>query len=639
MMERDTVTHGCFMVASSGIALRARYISQESAHSPNKRPRLNELNAKSDSTRTSNRATIQTLVSHLRAYFWESYQNPHVERPLPPSLRQAKAELLEQAIIDVAVELQHKGDASSYSISIDWHKTFVKLVQDGGLYRFLSADSKWKIFAIGQELDVFAQIAKTLLHKYNLSDLDWLDGLQPHDLADWFLRVHMSESESGWPHASIWVDILGISLDAALAFQEEFPQARYDVITEDGPASWISHPSMREMLRRQLKYWRGTNEGVPLQAIELVVKVALHSYNEAWKCSDNDENLKEEFAGVQKSAISLLRMVSGGNDELAFELSGKYGYFEGLCEISVAHERKADAALYALDPMFSTMQGRDLLNNLTFPLFVLQWHVNRSLYGHAINYGRHCVNDLNFIMERNSEMRKYRWIPALRQGHYDRTTELCLENCKENKGLKSTLWSLSMAKLTNKLVASQNQKVQQRQQEIEKKFELVSAQKQLLGDEVGKKGDSLLSSDELVELALEKLGDTFETDEKVRLALVGLAVCTSIEDTKAVYENISRIWAECLLADGAKWSDWAFGGAPLEIVREEASTDTVFGLVLEECRREKSLSKVTYGRHIEGAVIDRVADDNREGFIRVLRSFATPDVQGESLALGSIDLF
>jgi hypothetical protein len=558
---------------------------------------------------------------------------------MPPSLRQAQADR-GQAIIHVAVELQHKGDPSSHAISIEWHRSFVKLIQDGGLYRCLSGDEKWKLFGIGQELAVFGEIA-AMLQKHKQQDLNWSPSLQSHDLAKWLLEIFNNEEERGWPNSNIWYDILSVSLDTALTFRDEYLETMYDIVSEEMPEPlWLSHPFMREMLRRQLSHWRAAPESVPsLPVIELVAKTAMLSCSEGISAS---ESRKEEFAKIQRSAINVLRMVNGGDDELAFDLCIQYEYFEGLCEISVAHERKRDGHKYTLDPLFNRMQGSDLLNGMTFSQFVLQWHTDRGLFGHVINYGRHSIPDLNLIMDRNHRLRQYRWIPALRQKYYGKATDFFLENCQENKELKTTKWALSMAKLANKLVPSQNQQVHERQLNIEKTLELVNAQQMLLGAEVVEKKDEiLLPANELIELAVNKLVETYDMQARVRLAMVALAVCASLDDYNLAHEYTTRIWAECLLSNLATWSEWTrecSSDGDLPLVRDEALTNTVFGILLEECRKDPNMRKVCYGRNIENAVIDRViGDDNRESFTRILRAAADPSepVQAESLMVSS----
>lgn len=164
---------------------------------------------------------------------------------------------------------------------------------------------------------------------------------------------------------------------------------------------------------------------------------------------------------------------------------------------------------------------------------------------------------------------------------------------------------------------------------IERSLDLVDAQQMLLSDSEKEKDCPILPPNELVELAITKLEDCFNEDDRVRLAFVGLTVCNFMDDDKQVaMEQTSRIWAECLLADGARWTEWGLEGVgrsstDLAWLRDEALSSTVFGRLLEECRTEDSMKDVTYGRHIEKDVIDRVqGDENRESFTRVLRVVA-----------------
>ena len=636
MMERDNVTHGCYMVASSGIGMRARYMPQQNQlQSPSKRRRL---------------GNDKVLMQHLRSHFWMSYQNPNLDKPPPPSLLQADSVDLEQAVVQIGAELQQKGAPSTHSISLEWHQSFIKLLQDDGLYRHLSDNSKWNLLGIGQELKVFGEMAQFLLNEYKHSQeqevLDlWQRGLQPQSIADWFLTVQKSVEESGWLHSNIWYDLLGIASDSILEFRQEFAQRVYDVTTEGSPEPlWISHPSMREMLKRQIKYWKTNYQDVPLPLIEAVIKTTLLSYSESLApapASDESSSVRLEFAKIQKDGISLLRSLS--RDELAFELCVQYRYFDGLCELSVAHEKKRDARSYSLDPLFDTMKGVDSRSGWTFPQHVLQWHTDRGLYGQVINYGRHSIGDLNRIMGKNNQLRQYRWIPIVRQGFFGQATATFLENCNESNSLHEMQWALSMAKLTNKLSPIQSQHTKEQSLKIETKLELVDAQRMLL-DKPGKDCPNL-STDELVELAIKKLGDCFEEDEQVRLAFIGLTICKYLDDKQASMEQTSRIWAECLLANGAQWNEWALEGGgssneDLASLREQALSSTVFGRLLEECRKDNDMREVTYGRDIESVVIDRVqGDDNRESFTRVLRSVAAPvaaeTIQADSLMVST----
>jgi len=197
-----------------------------------------------------------------------------------------------------------------------------------------------------------------------------------------------------------------------------------------------------------------------------------------------------------------------------------------------------------------------------------------------------------------------------------------------------------MAKLANKVVPAQNKQAQDQKRKIERALELVDAHKMLLDDK--QETDHLMMQpDELIESVMKKLENSFEQEESVRLALVGLVVCNCIDnDEKFAMEQTSRIWAECLLSDGSQWTEWALegGGGDLGWLRENALSSTVFGRLLEECRKDDSMSKVRYGRDIETVVIDRVqGDDNREAFTRVLRAVAAPadSIQVQTLMVAS----
>eukprot|EP00535_Pseudo-nitzschia_heimii_P005390 CAMPEP_0197180364 /NCGR_PEP_ID=MMETSP1423-20130617/5005_1 /TAXON_ID=476441 /ORGANISM="Pseudo-nitzschia heimii, Strain UNC1101" /LENGTH=1088 /DNA_ID=CAMNT_0042630435 /DNA_START=171 /DNA_END=3437 /DNA_ORIENTATION=- len=636
MMERDNVTHGCYMVASSGIGMRARYMPQQNQlQSPSKRRRL---------------GNDKVLMQHLRSHFWTSYQNPNIDKPPPPSLLQADAADFEQAVVQIGAELQQKGAPSTHSISLEWHQSFIKLLQDDGLYRHLSDDSKWSLLGIGQELKVFGEIAQFLLNQHKHSqeqevvDL-WQRDLQPQSIADWFLSVQKYEDESGWLHSNLWYDLLGIALDSLLEFRQEFAQHVYDVATEVSPKPlWISHPSMREMLKCQIKYWEKNYQDVPLSLIEAVVKTALLSYSESLSpslASNESSRIRIEFVKIQKAGISLLRSL--GRDELAFELCVQYRHFDGLCELSVDHEKKRDARSYSLDPLFDTMKGKDSRSGWSFAQHVLQWHTDRGLYGQVINYGRHSIGDLNQIMDKNTQLRQFRWIPIIRQGFFGKATATFLENCEESNSLHKSQWALSMAKLTNKLSPIQSQQTKEQHHSIEMKLELVDAQRMLI-DKPGK-DCPILSPDELIELAIKKLGECYDEDDQLRLAFIGLTICKFLDDKQASMEQTSRIWAECLLANAARWTEWALEGAgssseDLASLREEAMSSTVFGRLLEECRKDDDMREVTYGRDIESVVIDRVqGDDNRESFTRVLRSVAAPvsteTIQADSLMVST----
>ena len=51
--------------------------------------------------------------------------------------------------------------------------------------------------------------------------------------------------------------------------------------------------------------------------------------------------------------------------------------------------------------------AHDVETGLTFGAFVLKWHVDRKLYGHALEYGEFCPNDLKRLVASDPEFGQY----------------------------------------------------------------------------------------------------------------------------------------------------------------------------------------------------------------------------------------
>lgn len=621
MFQSDIVTHGCHMVATSGIGIRARYLSTD--NSPKKR------------LKRSNHVNVTSLMNHLRSFFWQSYQDPTTTKPLPPSLQQASQEDLEYTIVQFGYELQHKGDTSSANNPMEWHKAFCGLLQQGGLYRNLTLTTRWQLLGMGQELAVFGQLA----HMPVSNSLE--EPLRPYGIGQWLLDFFMASSTLASDEHHKWNELLTVALETATTFRHDMASAIYDIvdtsITTDLPDEplWTSHKSLQRLLQLQLEEWKRTNaassEGstIDLAHIEAVVKAALVSFSEA-----TNEEGKKLYPKIRALAIDLLRAVSvDGDDEMAFELAIQYSYFRGLCKMSVDHEKKLDASTYSLDPLFGNITDIDIESGFSFSQYVLQWHTDNGLYGHAINYGRHSPSDLKLLMSKDERLQKYQWIPAIRQQYYQQATESCLAFA-DTSNFANHQWSLSMAKLANRLLANQNS---ERTRTIEKQLELVDAQ-QMLMDESKKTENRLMAPDELVQLALKKLVATSNgVEDRVRLATIALAVCAAMEDGKMSVEFTAHVWAECFRLDSGLWKQWVQHEDAID--KDRFYQDTVFGVLLEECRKDDSLTGVRYGRHIEAAVLDKIGQNHgsKVEISRLLRTVTVLDdaIQGQSMIVST----
>lgn len=628
MLERDTMTHGCTVMTSIGLGLRVRFIPQDSPPSA-KKARYSTSGPSSPGAPMN-----YSLVSHLRSAFWQAYQDPEIHRPLPPSLHAASVETLEHAIVTLAMELQQKGDASSAQNPMEWHGALIKFLQERGLYKSVSQEGRWQLFSIGQELAVFGHVTHFRRGIYTSG----LWECKSYEMADWLLNLQQAGTA-----ATDWNELLSGLVKVAMEYREAEASLFYDVLNESTPPQpvWLSHKSVQQVLRRQLEEWHQNPTSIERSHAENVVKAALASYSEFYPD-------KADYKAIQKLSITLLRSLHKPNDavgdghsmeELAFELSVHYDYFEGLCQISVDHEKERDASLFSLDPLFEAIKGKDVITGYTFAQFVLQWHTDNGLYGHTINYGRHAPNELTMLMKTDERLRQYKWIPAIRQSFFDQATESFLSNAGEGDqgSLRSMQWALSMAKLSNQLVASQNH---QRQQFIDRKLDLVSAQQMLQEGTTMSPDGPPQTPQQLVLLALQRLQDAPTMDDRVRFATIALAVCNSMDDNSMSIDSTANVWAEALRLDESLWMTWLKMESDLtsRALKHRVMADTVFGALLSECRKDKTMSTVCYGRHIESAVLDKVGGDvTKLEFSRLLRSVtaSSDSIQAQSLVVAS----
>ena len=637
MVVKDTMTHGCLCLCTSGLSVRVRYLPSA----------VTELDGDDDEPTAkkqrrqapSNPSVVLTLISHLRSVFWHYYQNQGGDFQLPPSLTKAAPENLQEAIVTFAMELQHKGDASSVRNPLEWHQALIKLLQRGSLYRSLPARARWQLLSVGQELAVYCALPRS---SPNPTEQDYLSRLQPHHIGDWLLELQEEEMQSG--SASIFPHWLSLALNAAATFRDEYANPFYDVVEDARPQDklWTSQEALQRVLRRQLEYWKQNSTSVELTHVESVVKATLVSFSETHDSigMDNDD-AKEMYATIKKTAINLLRTVSK-DDELAFDLSVKFNYFEGLCEMSVDHEKKADSKFYALDPLFATLDGTDTLSGYTFPQYVLRWHTDRGLYGHTINYGQHSLIDLDTLMKTDERLRPFQWIPAVRQGYFSKATESCMNNSKlPESTLSSSLWALSLAKLANKLEPTRNESVSRRQAAIENRRNLLQAQKELCQGQENLSGDNaqLLPAEKLIEIAMDNLQTASSKDERFQICYIALSVCAAMDESSAEYS--AYVWSQSLHLDWNLFSGWIQTEQDLSSpqLRQEVLEETVFGALMEECYNEPKLRQVTFGRHIENLVMDKLGEKKvRKEMLRLLHSVASnteTSVSGRSLVVAS----
>ena len=572
MLGKDNVTHGCHMITSTGLLVRARWIQLQ----------------KTKLTSTNHNPM---LVSHLASSFWHWYRSASGGMPLPPSLQTAKPADLEAAIVVVAQQIQQEGDTSSLKNPMEWHLNFIKFLKENGLYRSVSNQGRWNLMGIGQELAVHATLG---------SDHPLVKDLLPHGVAtklqlvqEHVLQFSMNQNE--------WCDILRVALETAQQYRVELAVATYDVLSNDPVQLWTHNSTLQQVLVSQLEYWRDSNTKLDQTQVKVVAKVALSSFME----TDH-----KHYEQLKTLAIPLVQAVK--DDVMAFDLSEEHRWFVGLCQLSLEH-RKED--YFQIDTLLREWDE-------SFGKFVLQWHADRRKYGQMLRHGEHVPTLLSEFLETDDRLKQYRWIHSGRMHDFDTSASQLMENGASSNNLHDAKWSYSMALLANKV----SKHPTKRQKVIDAKLDFVKAQEVLSEEDDG----PLRTSEQLLNVAMDKLLNHSATmDESIQLCMVGLSIAKAEDDSNTA----ARVWSLAILKDRFKWEQWITTKEDLTspALRNLILDTTVFG-GLWKLMQGLSLEyhSVQYDTPLEKGVIEALGFDavGQTEMKRLLRSVTTVVLSG-----------
>jgi hypothetical protein len=622
-LTKDWVKYGIIVWDATGIGLRFT---------------LRDDTIKSSSP-GGNRIQSKTLQMHLKAAFWENYSHPDQVPRLPPSLLDASVGDLEQAVISFSRQLlqEQREVITSPSRPVELHLALVEFLQQTARYRDLSALCRWQLFAMGQEASALQAIASKQTIGW---ERDQIKELKAGRVAEWLEELQeICLTGGGQDRQESFMRWCCEGIDAALAFRAEHANATYDIPPNllpqvqsltDVPV-WTSHPSIQNILKRQVLFW-GSHSVVSSNFAQSIVQFWLQT------CLDNlmafpDDGTRSSYTEALKEAFSLLRRISTWkNDLFLFELCVTYIYIDGICEIVYDHEQRGDGASFALEPLFEANAAQvDKTTNLSFGLGVLKWFIDRRLFGHALRYGKYCPDALAHWMTNETALAPYKWIHDIGNKNYSSATASLLQKINGgNAPLLDTLNTLSAANLSNRIVmmeslvqADESMKLHRN---IEKKRELVMAQKELIGDTE----NPLQPPHRLLQLALQKVDQFTDSADKAHACMIGLAIATAFESNSEMEEKAMSVWCKSIVSNEAAWQRLLNQQVDISdsTLREKLFADTVFCQLLELVDDDQSedLERISFRNlRIENMVLgslDPSGSDIAPKMQRLLRSAA-----------------
>ena len=164
---------------------------------------------------------------------------------------------------------------------------------------------------------------------------------------------------------------------------------------------------------------------------------------------------------------------------------------------------------------------------------------------------------------------------------------------------------------------------------IDKKCELINAQKELMGNEATDDAH-LWTPKQLFNYAIRKSEQAEEKDDIVQVLVLALAVCTTFENDEEVRETALFVWFRAIIADTELWKQWLEEQTDLteKFIRDLVLQNTVFGGLLQQTEDIDEWEQVSY-KAIEDDVFVRLGELYPlfldDGMQRLLRSVTSED--------------
>ena len=552
---------------------------------------------------------VEKQTTHLLSLFRGSYYRRPGPLRLPPSLVQTTE--LDVAVLAAARQLLYSAadspgaTASKSTNYLDVHVAFIQMLQQSGLYRNCSQLCKWNLMSLGQQASVLGALHGLTLGPqalWNSSIWDaWVYPEEKEAELDTFLvdgyDLHCRTEKKVDPR-STWLAGWSTLLSAAVTFREERAAVLYDLAPNPPPVVrriadvpiWTTRPVLQSLMKEWIVEYGRTTGVATLDQIEYLVQLYLLSCSDTFASCPNASTRAAYVAAQQLSVETIRRRHGRSEDEFLWEISLAHRSFRSVCQLAHDHERRRDRSLFSLEPhLVRLAKQEDMETGMPFSLYVLKWHVDRGYMGHVFQYGKHCPLELNQLIHNEETLKPYRWIHSVRQGDYNSATDSLFHGALlPNIPFTVAKTSLSMATMASSIVEEElltsRDMTRKRRQAMNRKMELMQAQRDLMGvDAVQKDTLRLWTSERLLDFAMDKAEKQTHRNDRSEALFLGLFVCTTMETDHEVSEGAITIWHKAICMDAEFWNKCLASESDLvcPILCERIVNQTIFGGLLQ----------------------------------------------------------
>jgi len=613
----DHTTHGVTFGYRSGAWIRAQAKVDTGALAS---PRASISNS-------DQRLQTATLLSHLKSTLAMYIRTSSNTVELPPSWQTPEAATVRDQVV-ATLGFEHLPPSAA-----SLHRNYIDFLQQVGLYRSLQQITKWHLLGMGQEIDAY----QALVRENVIRDLSLKGG----NLASWI--AYQSRNVAADPSKmGEWTKILAVCFGAAMRFRSERASFPYDlgsvppeVQTRQEVPLWLSKPLVQETLQSFVEYHctlqkHGDTPFVCTKELETVLLAAMDSFAASFQALHKDRQVRAAYAQMQAMVAQLLM---NDSPDLIWALSQEHKYFDGLCQLARKFESDPDTP-FGLDPLFKMLGNQeDVGTGLTFGRFVIKWHVDRGLYGHALDYGNHCPTELKQLVETDPTFGQFRWIVAVRNGNLEEAAQSLIENTiKDTTTVVQVKINMGYAKIANSLITEHDFESvrgasEVRRRTIEKFRERANAQEELYGETFESRGKPLRHPNELLNYALAQLDTKDTVPHRVQTCFRGLAICNTFDSTLETLDGAIRVWFGALQTDLRVLRPFLIEANQIDV--PAICERTVLGSLYAEVSDDPDFACVNLNNDVCEGILSKLGTEDRVGVSRLLRLLKTNASQAQ----------